>query len=96
MIPLAESGSAAYKVRLGFSALPGDKPQQRVFDVKLDGKTVLANFDIVKETGAADRALWKDFDVSAGKDLTIELVAKSPTATPAQMPLISGVVVLRK
>jgi len=97
VIPLAESGSAAYKVRLGFSALPGDKPRQRVFDVKLDGKTILANFDIVKETGAADRALWKTFDVSAGKDLTIELVAKSGTPTPARMPLISGVVVvLRK
>jgi len=96
IIPLAESGTAAYKVRLGFSALPGDKPAQRVFDVKLDGKTVLANFDIVKETGRGDRALWKVFDITAGKDLTLELIAKSPKPTAAQMPLISGVVVLRK
>jgi outer membrane protein assembly factor BamB len=96
IIPLAESGNATYKVRLGFSALPGDKSGQRVFDVKLDGKTVLTGFDIIKETNRPDLALWKTFDVSAGKDLTVELVARSPAPTAAQMPLISGMVVLRK
>ncbi|MCH8922647.1 MAG: PQQ-binding-like beta-propeller repeat protein, partial [Planctomycetes bacterium] len=42
-----------YRVRLGFAALPGDKPQQRVFDVKLNGKTVLANFHAAREAGKA-------------------------------------------
>ena len=63
-------GRASYKVRLGFSAPRGDRPGQRVFDVKLDGKIVLANFDIVKESGAPDRAVWKEFTAQVGEKLT--------------------------
>jgi len=91
-----DSGSAVYKVKLGFSALPGDKPGSRVFDVKLDGKVVLKDFDIIKETGKADRAVWREFTLSLGKDLTIELVANSDKPTVASMPLINGVVMLRQ
>ena len=89
-------GGGKFKVRLGFSALPGDKPGRRVFDVKLNGETVLSNFDIVKETGRADRAVWKDFTLSLGKDLTLELVAKSANPTPDTMPLINALQVLRQ
>ena len=98
IIPIAEGGSAtrAYSVRLGFCALPGDKPGQRVFDVKLNGKIVLKNFDILKETGRPDMALWKEFKMSLGKELTLELVARSADPTTDQMPLLNAVVVLRK
>jgi len=95
-VPLAESGTARYTVRLGFSAMPGDKPGQRLFDVKLDDQVVLRDFDIVRETGASDRAVWKEFAVSAGKALTIELVPKVDQPTPEQMPLISGLQVERR
>ncbi len=89
-------GTGTFKVWLGFAALPGDKPGQRVFDVKLNGKVVLDDFDIMKEAGAADRAVWKDFTLTLGKDLTVELVAKSDRPAAAQMPLINGVQVLRQ
>ena len=84
-------GKGAYEVKLGFAALPGDKPGQRVFDVKLNGKTVLENFDIVKEAGKPDRAVWKTFELDLDGNLIIDLVAKEKEPSFDQMPLlISG------
>ena len=84
-----------YRVRLGFAALPGDKPQQRVFDVKLNGKTVLANFDAAQEAGKADRALWKEFVLDIQGDLKLELIANRTKPTAKQMPLINAMQILR-
>ena len=97
-IPIAEDdkGGGKFKVGLGFSALPGDKPGRRVFDVKLDGKTVLKDFDIIKETGSADTAVWKDVTISLGKELVLELVPKVEKPTADQMPLINAIQVLRQ
>ena len=95
----AEEGQppAAYKVALGFAAPEGDRPGSRVFNVKLQGNTVLSGFDIVKEAGGPGRALWKEFDdITASTELTLELVAPSETPTDAQMPLINGLKILRK
>jgi len=91
-----KDGQAAYTIRLGFSGLPGDKPGQRVFDVKLNGETVLTNFDIVKETGKPDHAIWKEFTRTIKGDLLVELVAKTAKPSPKQMPLLNGVIILRK
>jgi outer membrane protein assembly factor BamB len=96
-VPVTESGSGKrrYLVRLGFSALPGDKPQQRVFDVRLNGQTVLAGFDILKDAGQPDRAVWKEFALDIEGDLTLELLSKAET-TPERMPLICGMQILRE
>jgi hypothetical protein len=98
VIPVTQPGAAPqnYTVRLGFAALPGDVAGKRVFDVKLDGETVLKDFDIVKEAGKPDSAVWKEFSRSVNEKLTLELVAKEAKPTPDQMPLINGVVILRK
>jgi len=98
VIPVTKLGEAPqnYTVRLGFAALPGDVVGQRVFDVKLDGEVVLKDFDIVKEAGKTDRAVWKEFTRTAKENLTLELVAKNEKPTAEQMPLINGIVVLRK
>jgi len=98
VIPVTLPGQPAqsYMVRLGFAALPGDAVGQRVFDVKLDGEVVLKDFDIVKEAGKPDVAVWKEFPRTINEKLTLELVAKSEKPTAEQMPLISGVVILRK
>jgi beta-galactosidase len=97
VLPVNKPGEKGpYIVRLGFAALPGDKPGQRVFDVKLNGKVVLKGFDIIKEAGKVDSALWKEFEVSLGEKLTIELVARSDKPAAVAMPLINGVQVLRK
>jgi hypothetical protein len=98
VIPVAKPGAGAanYTVRLGFSALPGDAVGQRVFDVKIDGETVLKDFDIIKEAGKSDSALWKEFERSVNEKITIELVAKNAVPTKEQMPLLSGIILLRK
>ncbi len=95
VIPVTESavGGGVFKVSLGFAALPGDRPGRRVFDVKLNGKTVLKDFDVVKEAGEPDRAVWKDFVLDLDGDLVLDLVAKPDEPTAEQMPLINGLVI---
>ena len=89
-------GAGTFTAKLGFAAPPGDKPGQRVFDVKLNGNVVLKGFDIVKEAGAANRAVWKTFTVDIGGDLVLDLVASSDTPSVSEMPFINGIIVLRK
>ena len=89
-------GAGTFTVRLGFSAPQGDKPGQRVFDVRLNGERVLKNFDIIKEAGAANRAIWKEFKVELDGHLVLGLVAKTEKPTVGQMPMISGLVIRRK
>jgi hypothetical protein len=40
--------------------------------------------------------VWKEFTRSIEGNLTIELIAKSAKPSPKQMPLLNGVVILRK
>ncbi|MEA1950546.1 MAG: malectin domain-containing carbohydrate-binding protein, partial [Planctomycetota bacterium] len=77
-----------YTVRLHFCE-PSEtvKPGQRVFDVALQGKTVLGKFDPLAEAGGTCRSVVKQFDKIAVKGkLTIELTSKGKLA-----PVISGV-----
>jgi hypothetical protein len=79
--PVVQPSSTAptYKVRLVFAepdenARPGD----RVFDVALEGKTVLKGFDIVAATGGPLRSVVKEFTaVAAGGELKIELTSQA-------------------
>ena len=91
-----QDGKGTYTIRLGFSALPGDKPGQRVFDVRLNGKTVLRNFDIVKEAGKPHRAVWKEFTVTLKDILMLDLVSDIRSHAPKNMPVINAMEILRK
>ena len=86
----------AYTVRLGFAALPGDKLRQRKFDVRINGKKVLTSFDIMKEAGKTDRAVWKEFNVTLGEHLTLEMFPTSAKRSVDRMPLINAIQVLRQ
>ncbi|MHC4982931.1 MAG: malectin domain-containing carbohydrate-binding protein, partial [Planctomycetota bacterium] len=99
VVPLLSEGQgkAVFDVRLGFAAPPGDKVGQRVFDVKVEGKTVLKDFDIVKEAGGVDRAVWKELaGITSTKDLSIELIAKAQKPAPEQMPLLNAAQIVRR
>ena len=62
-------------------------PGQRVFSVKIQGREVLKNFDIVREAGGADYGIVRRFTgIRAGNDLQLEFVPA--TALP---PLICGI-----
>ena len=91
--PPGSGGDTVLAVRLGFAALPGDKPGQRVFDIRLNGKTVLGDFDIIEDAGKVGRAVWKEFRIPIDGDLAVDLVAKTDTPKPDQMPLINGLVI---
>ena len=90
-----ELGKFSYRIRVGFSALPGDEPGQRVFDMILNGNKVLEGYDILNESGQSDHAVWKEFVVEIEKDLTIELSSRSGPSDLSRMPLINAVQVHR-
>ena len=98
-IPLT-SGSqveGTYTVRLGFAAPSGDRIGQRIFDVKLQGKTVLANFDILKEANTPNRAVIKEFKrIKADDILTIELVPESPNPDMSSAPILNFMEIIRE
>ncbi len=50
-----------YRVRLKFAETYIRKEGGRVFDILINGKKVLAHFDILKEAGAFDKAIDKSF-----------------------------------
>ena len=83
----------SFTVRLYFAEPEDVQPGQRVFDVLLQGKTVLRDLDVVKEAGGPNRVLAKTFQgILAGNDLTIQLspkFANSETNTQSSSTIIS-------
>ena len=73
-VPLLDKGQTGlYTVRLGFAVLPESAGQ--LFDVKLQGKTVLESFDVATAAGALGQAVTREFEgVKVTGDLNIELV----------------------
>ena len=71
-----------YTVRLYF-AEPDDKGEDgRVFDVGLQGNTVLARFDVAAEAGGAKRSLVKEFqDIAVNDVLEVTLATVSGAET---------------
>jgi len=73
-VPLLEKDAMAkYTVRLGFTPLPGDQVGSRVFDVKLQGKTVLENFDVAKAAAAGAVVVREIKGVAVTGNLLVEL-----------------------
>jgi outer membrane protein assembly factor BamB len=100
-VPLADGsaalGAASYTVRLGFNAPEGDQAGRRVFDIKLGGKVLLKDFDIVKTAGRPNRAVVKEFKgIRAGESLSLELVPKSADPRPDQAPIVNFIEVIRE
>lgn len=68
---------ATYKIRLYFSELENKKRGERVFDVSIQGRKVLENFDIISETGEKDKEIIKSFaGIIAGNTLRIDMIPK--------------------
>ena len=68
-----------YTVRLHFADTESRKPLRRTFDVALQDKVVLKDFDVVKQAGGVNRAVVKEFKgVEVAGQLKISLGGKSP------------------
>ena len=93
-LTLGERGAVAarsFRVRLHFAEPDDVAAGQRVFDVKLQGRVVLKDFDVVREAGGVRRALVKTFaHVEAGAEMTLELVPRGGAATAGTAPILSG------
>jgi outer membrane protein assembly factor BamB len=79
-----------YTVRLHFAEPDGLPAGRRVFDVGLQGETVLKDFDISADAGGPGRAVVKEFKgVRVEKDLTVTLTPAAFAAVP--QPVLCGV-----
>ncbi len=61
----------AYTVKLDFAELYWTKAGQRVFNVSANGQSELSNFDIVAAAGASNKAVTRQFTVTADATGTI-------------------------
>jgi len=98
-IPLRgeNDGPARYTVRLAFADPENDQPGRRIFDIKLQGKLVQEDFDIVGQSGGRDRAVFKQFDgIEVVDNLVIELAPKTAKPTAEQLPILHGVEIMRE
>ena len=82
-------------VRLHF-AEPGDaRPGDRVFDVKLQGQTVLRDLDPVREAGGRGTAVVREIpSVEVSRAVMLEFVPKPGVGGVPRGPVVSGVEVL--
>ena len=90
-ITLAEeaANTRKYTVNLVFAELEDINNGQRVFDVLLQGKKVLENFDIVKQAGGKNRSIVTEFRNIAVKDtLKVELNSKKG------QPILCGIEII--
>ena len=78
-----------YTVRLHFAELDRVKPGERVFDVKIQDKTVIQGLDVVSEAGGCRTALTREIQrVSASDTISISLL---PSARSEFPPILSAI-----
>lgn len=98
-IPLVEvteqSQPATYTVRLGFKPLAKDKTGSRIIDVKLQGQTVLKDFDIAA-SGIAEVAIKEFTGISVTKDLVVELLCGQDKPALDQAPVLNFIEIIRQ
>jgi outer membrane protein assembly factor BamB len=98
VIPLLgpSDAPAKYTVRLMFAGLDGDKPGQRVFDVKIQGRIAAENLDVAAEAqGDSSCVVCNAKEVLVTDDLVIEVREKIEDPAQAQMAILSGIEVER-
>jgi outer membrane protein assembly factor BamB len=87
VIPLIDAANdrarGLYTVRFGFHAPAGDRPGQRVFDMKIQDQLVIENFDICAEAGSQNRSVVKEFNgIPVHDQLKIEWIPKTNHTQP--------------
>jgi hypothetical protein len=90
-IPGLTAGST-YAVRLHFAELTFSGSGERVFNVAINGTSVLSNFDIYATSGAENRAITEQFNAVANSSGQIVI---SFTAGTADNPEVNGIEILQ-
>lgn len=79
----------SYQVRLMFAEVQGAKAGERIFDVLINGKTVLQNFDIAAAAGENTAYTSEPVTVNGAFDLEVK-------TTSGKSPLIAGIEVIKQ
>ena len=85
--------SATYTIRLYFVELQPKAAGERIFSVEIQGKPVLQNFDIVKETGGVERDIVKTIGGVHVKDKLVIGFQPSELA-PDSQAILSGIEII--
>lgn len=82
-----------FTIHLGFAA----PSTRRMFDIKIQGRIVMENMDVLKEAGGVNKAVIKEFQGIDVEDiLTIELVSEINNPEVSQAPVINFIEVIRE
>jgi outer membrane protein assembly factor BamB len=98
-VPLLGEGDApaSYTVRLYFADTENTQPGRRIFTVKLQGRPVLTDYDIVRAAGGPNVARVEEFKgVKVEQNLSIEIMPKKKAPASQETPLINGIEVIRE
>ena len=96
--PTERPNPRSFTVRLHFAEVEDVQPGQRVFDVAIQNETVLDNFDIVREAGAKNKAIVKEFNnIKASDQIVIELTPKGRSSDDNHKPpVVNGIEVVQE
>lgn len=98
-IPVAEPGDgrARYTVRLAMAELDHEAAEQRVFDIKVQGKILAEGCDVWRQAGGKCRAVNMEFKgIEADEEVTVEFVPRHANPTADQLPILQGLEVERE
>jgi outer membrane protein assembly factor BamB len=87
------TSAGRYTLRLHFCDLDNEQPGARVFDVRVAGKLVLDDFDIVQAAGGGRRAIVREFsglEIGQRGKLEIEFESRGGAVEASSVPVISG------
>ena len=86
-----------FRVRLGFVAEEGEEEGQRVFNIRLQGRVVVGEFDPVKEAGGDNRVIVKEFkNLEIVKELKLELVPVRDDPSEREAPILHFMEIIRE
>ncbi len=89
--------AAVFTVRLGFAETQHSKPGARVFDIKIQGKLVEKDFDIIRTAGRPHVAVVRQFTgIEVADRLDIQLIPAAKEPSQAQAPLLNTIEILRR
>ena len=79
-------------MRLVFAEFDDVKPGDRIFDVSLQGRRVIKDFDIMEEAGARGVSVVREFKGQGIRALSSFIVELTPTeSSRLQDPILCGI-----
>jgi len=88
--------NARYTIRLFFAEIFPVVKGQRVFNIKLNGKIVISELDVVAEAGGRNRALVREIKGLSGSSFRLDFIPRRKPWNESNVPIISGIEVFEE